>query len=202
MPPVAGEFHIDARQLRPLPYDDLVDAQVVFERIKAADVIVVRIDIAPHEPAALIDFAGDGPESHGQPHIAIAGLLNHAQIEHRPRAFGRLREHMARLRRSRLIGDNFPNAAFALSRAVRAPFRWELACISSRERERAGRAINRWKNDRVCRPITACYNGQACQQERDKAKTLSSFVDSPHRSHSIHTPSAEPPTVDCRSFGA
>jgi hypothetical protein len=48
-----------ARQLGASAVLDVVEAEVLFERVVAADVLVVRIDRSPDESAALVDLAGD-----------------------------------------------------------------------------------------------------------------------------------------------
>jgi hypothetical protein len=68
--PLAGRhFHICCPELRPLALDDLVDAEVVLQRVHACDIVVVRIPIVPHRPTALIDLTGHRLESNVETEI-------------------------------------------------------------------------------------------------------------------------------------
>ena len=52
---------LGAGELGPLAVLDLVDAEVVLERVVAADVVVVLVLGPPDQAAAAVDLAGDGP---------------------------------------------------------------------------------------------------------------------------------------------
>ena len=55
-----GMRDVRVLELRPLAVDDFIDSVVVFEMIVASQVIILRILGPPHDPAALIQLAGDG----------------------------------------------------------------------------------------------------------------------------------------------
>lgn len=65
MPRVAGNFCVYAVNLLATTLDDSVKADVVFERIGADNVVIVRVDNSDRDPSCLVGASGDGIEAHG-----------------------------------------------------------------------------------------------------------------------------------------
>ena len=61
--------------------DDLVNAEVVFERVVAADVVVLLVLGPPDHAAAAVEFAGDGPEPDAQVNVLVARSLGQGDVE-------------------------------------------------------------------------------------------------------------------------
>jgi hypothetical protein len=73
-------------QLCSYPVDDLVDAEIVLQRIGAGDVVIVFVLISPDRSAALVDFPTDGLERDRQVHVEQSWFIGDAQIEQRIRS--------------------------------------------------------------------------------------------------------------------
>ncbi len=74
-------FHVDAGELYAPAVLDVVDAEIVLERIPARDVIVVHILNSPHRSAALVHLAGSCLDLDGDLSVVEAHAIRPAQIE-------------------------------------------------------------------------------------------------------------------------
>src|SRR5437868_2376586 len=66
MPDVRGHLDVVVQKRLPSAVDHVVYRAIVFERIAARNVIVVRIAIPPDDPGPLIALPGDRLELNGQ----------------------------------------------------------------------------------------------------------------------------------------
>ena len=60
---------------------DLVNAEVVFERVIAADVVVLLVLGPPDHAAAAVGLTGHGPELHGQVDVLVARAFHQRDVE-------------------------------------------------------------------------------------------------------------------------
>ena len=71
---------------------DLVNAKVVFQRVVARDVVVLRILGPPDQTAATVDLTGDGLELDAQVDVLVARPLRQRDVERRVFVLGFLVE--------------------------------------------------------------------------------------------------------------
>src|SRR5581483_10655887 len=108
-------------QLGALAGHDLVDAEVVFERVHSGDVVVVVVLVAPDQTAALVVQALHRLEGHTRLNVLEAGLAGDADVEHGRGAVGRLGEDVAVAGRRGDVFDDAPDAPLAGAGAVGHP---------------------------------------------------------------------------------
>ena len=76
---VAGD--LGRLELGPLAVLDLVDAEIVLERVVPRDVIILRVHGPPDEAAAAIELAGDGFELHAKVNVFVARSLHQSDVK-------------------------------------------------------------------------------------------------------------------------
>src|SRR5215831_11722390 len=64
MPLVRRDLEIGARQLLPAPFDDLIEAHIVFERVGAGDIVIIGRLQTHRDAARLIYLSSDRFEAH------------------------------------------------------------------------------------------------------------------------------------------
>src|SRR5690242_6691582 len=81
MPGVTGNFGVNAVNLLAATLDDPVEADVVFKRVGANNVIVLRIDDADGNSSCLIDTTCDRLEAYGNLDIFCDDRLENGERE-------------------------------------------------------------------------------------------------------------------------
>src|SRR5207253_10755903 len=69
VPRTRRNLPIPAGEAVSFPFDDMVQVDVVFERVRSRDVVVVGILDPPDDPASLVAFSGDRLALHRQPKV-------------------------------------------------------------------------------------------------------------------------------------
>ena len=109
--PFAGlHLHVHSFLLGPLAFNRVVNANVVFERVGARDVVVVGILRPPNDAARLIFLARDGLELHFDEAVLETRIVLEAD---RIRGFAGLLEHVWFTRRGVVLFDCPLGFAFA-----------------------------------------------------------------------------------------
>ena len=62
--PTLATLDVCGAKLNPTPVFDFVDSVVIFQRVVAGDVVILRVTRSPDYATTLIDLAGDGFQLH------------------------------------------------------------------------------------------------------------------------------------------
>src|SRR5262249_14166360 len=110
--PFAGvKVHVGALELlAALAGDDLVDAEVVLQRVHAGDVVVVGVLVAPHQAAALVLLALHRLERHRRLDVLEAGFVRDTEVEESSSVVRGLGQDEARPGWGRIVGHDLPDA--------------------------------------------------------------------------------------------
>src|SRR5260370_22560669 len=138
---VLGRF-----QLHALVVHNLVEPIVVFQRVHARDVVVVRVLGAPDDSAALVFLALDRLEMNTDFPVLEAAVLRNAQIEDFLGTGSGLGQGEARLGRGASVRHHFPHAALPFVRWGCLPGAWHLSQVAFYKTETAFLALCKWKS--------------------------------------------------------
>src|SRR5215467_891129 len=114
MPFTAGDLGVDAVNLLSAPFDDAIQANIVFERVAADNVVVVTVENTHSDAPSLINVAGDGFEFKRDIDILGGDGINNCERE---AIIGSVRARLFNCTAGKgcFITDHNPSAQMALS---------------------------------------------------------------------------------------